>query len=215
MENYNDVDWSRGTFVEKDPLFLEFNGYLRSIGVNVAFVVYHGANWFSLFVHSVNDALQAKQVLAEKEREMYDVFLSLMKKYNRKLTGYAHPSHWNAAGSLNYIDSFEMHCVDFVARYCKKVVLAALRTEFNLQPRYLFSHSANDSDYSSLAGYVMILSTAEEVAAVSAEMKNEIVELCKKILVRNDNTGFCEKYTPDLIIDDVSSRHLYGYSRED
>ena len=221
MMSHEGVDRVHGTFTEDIPWHSEFVDYVKTLGINAVFVVYYGSNYISLYVQSLVDALNAKDILSQDGMEavMTDKFFELAKKSGYVFNGRGVRGRWQTEGLyLNYIYSFELDCMDATVRECKEAVTAQLaQNSLFPPPKYVFCHSGSEysREFSYAPGYTVIFDGEVIAAEVEVNYRTEIIRIIRNVLLDHDRLGYWKNYEPNLIIDHSLSKSMYGYSRED
>ncbi|MDL2313611.1 hypothetical protein LJC36_01365 [Desulfovibrio sp. OttesenSCG-928-C14] len=211
------IDWENGSYREFDPFLVEFNAFLVEIGVPVAFTEYSGSNYLRTSVLSVEDVFLARRILSAKAHDCINVFFDLARQHGRVFPEWAQRENWEPQ-NINNVSSFEVKCMTAVVRKSKAEVRAALASQLDIQPKYVFCHSENDDTYTLLPGYVLFFEGAhEKLLALDDTGKTRIRTLCDQIVRKNDKTGFCRRYECNLLCCDEITHpgSLYGFSRED
>ena len=214
MSNKTIINWGNGAVEESAPVFIDFNNYLKKLGFNIVFTDFPNTNYLSIYVHSIEDVKKAKKISFEKSSEIIDAFFSISKKYGKTLK-YAR-TEWKDY-SVNNIYSFEISCITTIIRESKPKFVKELKTQLVTKPMYVFCHSAGGEEYSNLPGYYLVFADPEDLAKIDKDTKNKIDDICNRLLIQNDKTGFYSRNKIDISYWDAitQSKSLYGMSRED
>jgi hypothetical protein len=208
------IDYEYGKVHELDPMTIEFNDFLKSLGVAALFTKYSGTNYLSIWVFSIDDVRRAKEIVKSNFRQIIAHFKNLLAKYN-------YPTDFEkeiwSDFSVSSIYSFEIACVSDLVRRRKQQIIDKVNHELKIKPEYIFCHSEDEQSYSIMPGYNFIYSDPEKLSRSSDNDQDKIKIICDKILKANDKSGL---YTLDNIqisfFDKVTSASsMYGMSRED
>lgn len=214
MNNKTTINWDKGTFKEEEPFFIEFNHYLKELGLNVLFTQFSNSNYFSIYVHSIEDVENAKKIINKIRTQIIDKFFSIANKYEQVLK--YDRTQWKDY-SISYIYSFEIKCIEKVVRNNKETFKQELNRQLNLKPKFIFCHSAEEENYSFLPGYSVVFDNPIDLAKIDEKIKKQIVHICDNLLFEDDKSGFYSKNKIEIKYYDAitNSNSLYGMSRED
>ena len=208
------IDYEYGKVHELDPMTIEFNDFLKSLGVAALFTKYSGANYLSIWVFSIDDVRRAKEIVKSNFRQIIDHFKSLLAKYN-------YPTDFEkeiwSDFSVSSIYSFEIACVSYLVRRCKQQIIDKVNHELKINPEYIFCHSEDEQSYSIMPGYHFIYSDPEKLSRSSDKDQDKIKIICDKILKVNDKSGLYKLDNIQISFFDkvASASSMYGMSRED
>ena len=214
MTNQTIINWETGIVREYEPIFIEFNVFLKRIGLNAIFTQFSNSNYLTIYVFSVSDVDKAKQIVGEKYSEIIDKFFSIANKFGQ--TPKYDRIEWTNY-SVNNIYSFEIACIEKVIRKIKELFTNELNSQLTIKPKYVFCHSAEEMSYSILPGYYIVFENPNDLAKIDESKNNIIDRICDSLLRQNDKTGFYsrDKIQIDLFDAITNSKSLYGMSRED
>ena len=214
MRSKTIIDWDNGTFREQEPVFIDFIQYLKSLNINVLFIGFSDSNYMSIYMHSIEDVKLAKSVVDEQYSEIIDRFFEIVTKTGQTLK--YDRSQWQKY-SLTSIYSFEIKCIERIVRHCKELIIEELNNNLIIKPKYVFSHSAEEQEYSFLPGYYLIFESPKDLAKIDTETRFFIESICDKILSENKNSGYYDKGKIGLSYYDAitDSKSLFGMFRED
>lgn len=214
MTNQTIINWETGTIKEKEAVFIEFNNYLKELGLNIVFTQFSNSNYLSIYAHSIEDVENAKKIIGEKSSEVIDKFFSIVNKHGKVLK--CDRSEWKDY-SVDNIYSFEISCIGKVVRDSKASFTKELNTRLTVKPKYIFCHSAEEQNYSRMPGYYIVFDNPKDLEKIDENVKNNIDGICDTLLSQNDKTGFYARSKIEIKYFDTitNEKSLYGMSRED
>jgi hypothetical protein len=208
------IDFENGTITELDPLTIEFNDFLRTVGIDALYTKYHDTNYLSIWVFSIDDVRQARQIA----KTNYGDIISF---YKRLLTKHRHSADFDKYEwkdfSVSSINSFEIDCIGALVRRCKEKIIDKINLELKNKPEYIFCHSDEEKLYSIAPGYRFVYRDAKALQQSAVIDQIKIHAICDTILKEGDKAGFYsfDKIQVSFFDKLTSASSLYGMTRED
>ena len=208
------IDYENGTLTELNFLTTEFNDFLRTIGIDALFTKYYDTNYLSIWVFSIENVKQAKEIAKANYIDIITYFKNLLTKHN-------YPTDFNKYEwkdfSVSSIYSFEIDCIGDLVRRSKQQIIDKVNLELKNKPDYIFSHSAEQQSYSIMPGYRFVYTDPKTLRQSYDSDQSKINTICDTILKINDKTGFYnfDKIQISFFDKVTSASSLYGMSRED
>ena len=212
LTNKTIINWDSGIVKENEPIFIEFNNYLRDLGLNIEYTQFSDSNYITIFVHSIDDVLKAKDITKEKGSQIVSKLLEIGQNHGQ-LFNYDYAECLDLGG----IYSFEIKYLEKIVRECKGEFFSELSNRLNVKPRYIFCQGASEIEYDILPGYNLIFDNPQQLESIDEREKTLIDQICNNILDKRDKARFYSRNKIEIRYYDrlTNAKSLYGMSRED
>lgn len=205
------VDFENGTYQIEEPVIFDCIKYLKSNGITALFInCYLEAPHINVVVQTNTERNTAREFIKQNGKTvLYDFFQIISKQHEFQSRVLDFDPNF-----IISFESFELICVDCLARRCRNVVKQELNNE-GISHYEVYCRNTN-INHSILPGYYIFLNGLHELEKMDGYKKQKIKSICDRVLAREDKTGF---FSPEKIeidfMDALTNRYALGQLSRD
>lgn len=215
-----------GAIKSDSTIFLNFNEYVRTLGLDVTFSIFQTAE-LSKIGKTINDQHYKMSVISIylnttdnlikngiKQSDSnwsgnYNYTEEILSKWNELVKYYEYPDSYKSPHIYLFIYSFEEFITNLIVRLSKNEVIELAKMLRSSHPEYVFC--------STEPAYNIVFQNKNDYELFNLKYKKMFVSNIYEILKENDPFGYMikSKVKVNFFHKDMDNFNLYGLSRED